>query len=336
MFTTDSRTENFLVAIGVKYEYINGVLLPGDFAPGWNTENIGRPVAVRDDAVLEYAALMEAGSAAPAPILCNTAEGFRVLDGVQRLSAAELQQTTRVAAYVVHTDSEDSLALIRVLANARLQGRAEPAEWTRRRAVEVLVVDRGLSPAEVAKMGGWKPADIKRLAEAIALQDRITHAGGPELPDAVLTELRPYIQGRTALEQAAEPVVGFLQTIKQSRISATDATPYIASFFSALPKSANPFRVYAARLEELHEDPEIKSRLTGRQSTELPKDVVLLRNLKAAETVLESIVTHGERVPNVDEFFRILDRLTRQLKEIAPNKKPRAARVPADMWSDKT
>lgn len=332
MFTTDSRTENFLTSMGVKFEYKNGLRLPEDFAKGWDTENIGRPVAVRDDAVLEYAALMESGSAAPAPILCETEHGLRVLDGVQRLSAAELQQSTRVAAYVVSTDSEDSLASIRVLANARMQGRAEPAEWTRRRAVEVLVVDRGMSPAEVAKMGGWKPADIKRIAEAIELQSRISLAGGPELSDAMLAELRPYLALPSTLEQASGPVTGFMQTLKQSRISVSDAADYIAAFFKPLARGSNPYKTYEARLEEFHEDPELKSRITGRQSTELAKDVVLLRTLKTAETVLEHILTHGERVPNVDEFFRILDRLTKKLKSIAPNKQPNSCIVPSDMW----
>jgi hypothetical protein len=335
MFTNDSRTENFLTAMGIKYEYRNGVKLPDDFAPGWNTENIGRPVAVREDAVLEYAALMEAGSAAPAPILVKTEEGFRVLDGVQRLSAAELQQTTRVSAYVVTTENEDSLAAIRVLANARMQGRAEPAEWTRRRAVEVLVVGRGMSAAEVAKMGGWKAADVKRIADAIELQSRICNVGGPELSDAMLAELRPYIDKGPILEQASLPVVGFMQTLKQSRMSATDAEPYIASFFSSLPKSSNPHKVFSDRLEELHEDPEIRSRITGRQCAELPKDVVLLRTLKTAETVLDHILTHGERVPNVDEFFRLINRIEQKLKSIAPNKTAQTVRVPADMWSDK-
>lgn len=335
MFTTDSRTENFLTAMGVKYEYVNGLLLPVDFAPGWNTDNIGRPVAIREDAVIEYATLMEAGSAAPAPILFRTDHGLRVLDGVQRLSAAELQQSTRVSAYVVATDSEDSLASIRVLANARMQGRAEPAEWTRRRAVEVLVCQRGMSATEVAKMGGWKPVDVKRIAEAIQLQNRISVAGGPELPDAMLAELRPHIEGRATLEQATEPVVGFLHTLKRSRIAVADAVQYIETFFSPLPSKANPYATYSDRLEELHDDPEIKSRLTGRQCTELPKDVVLLRTLKTAATVLDSILTHGERVNNIDEFFRIVDRLTGQLKSIAPNKKPTTARVPADMWRHK-
>lgn len=335
MFTTDSRTENFLTAMGVKFEYVNGILLPKDFASGWNTENIGRPVAVREDAVIEYAALMESGSAAPAPILYKSPDGYRVLDGVQRISAAELNQTTRISAYIVNTDSDDALAVIRVLANARMQGRAEPAEWTRRRAVEVLVVGRKMSHAEVAAMGGWKTSDVKRIADAIELQQRISNVGGPDLPDVLLNELKPYLDGRSLLEQATEPTVGFLQTLRQSRISASDATPYIEQFFAPMVKGANPYAALNERLADIHDDPEIKSRLTGRQCTELPKDVVLLRTLKTAETVLTSIITHGGRIPNIDEFFRLIDRIDRQLKSVAPNKKPQTARVPADLWSNK-
>jgi len=63
--------------------------------------------------------------------------------------------------------------------------------------------------------------------------------------------------------------------------------------------------------------------------------VVLLRTLKTAETVLDHILTHADRVPNVDEFFRIMDRITRKLKSIAPNKQQQEVRVPADMWSKK-
>lgn len=333
MFTTDSRTENFLIQLGVQFEYRNGLRLPDEFAIGWDTENIGRPVAIREEAVIEYATLMEAGSAAPAPIICETSKGFRVLDGVQRLSAAQLQQSTRISAYVVKTDSEDSLATIRVLANARMQGRAEPAEWTRRRAIEVLVIGRGMSHAEVAKMGGWKPSDVKRIAEAIELQTRIMNAGGPDFPDAMLTELRPFLETNELLEKAVIPITAFMQTIKQAKFSASDATDYIADFFAVLPKGANPHQVYKSRLETIHEDPEIISRTTGRQSTEVPKDVVLLRTLRMAETVSQQILTHGGKVTNVDEFFRLIDRITKTLKSIAPNQKPNTARVPADLWS---
>lgn len=333
MFTTDSRTEQFLTGLGVQFKYVNGALLPMDFVDGWSQDNIGRPVPVRDDAVIEYASLMEQGSAAPAPILHRTEHGLRVLDGIQRLSAAELNGTTRISAYIVDTESGDMLAAIRVLANARMQGRAEPAEWTRRRAVEVLVVDRGLAFCEVARMGGWKASDIERIAGAIELQRHITNVGGPDLPDAMLVELKPHLQGGI-LEKATEPVTGFLNTLKQARISVADAEPYVATFFEPIPKSASPFKTYAERLCTMHDDPEIKSRITGRQAGSISRDVVLLRELKSADTTLNAIMAHGDRVANVDEFFRIIDRITKKLRTLAPNQQARTARVPADLWSD--
>lgn len=335
MFTTDSRTENFLTTFGVKFTYTNGVLFPVDFVTGWDKENIGRPVAVREDAVIEYAALMEQGSAAPAPILHRTATGLRVLDGVQRLSAEALVGSTRISAYIVETDSEDMLAAVRVLANARMQGRAEPAEWTRRRAVEVLVVDRRLSCAEVAKMGGWKVADVQRIASAIQLQRRIESVGGPELPDVMLAVLDPYLQENNSLEQAAQPVTGLLHTLKKSRISAADAESYLSQFFKPLPRGSNPHKVLAERLQEIHDDPEMIARITGRQTAALPRDVVLLRELKSADTTLDGCLLAGDRIPNVDEFFRLVDRIKDKLRKLAPNKQPTTARVPADMWSRK-
>jgi len=46
-------------------------------------------------------------------------------------------------------------------------------------------------------------------------------------------------------------------------------------------------------------------------------------------------MTHGERVPNIDEFFRLLDRLTKKLKSMSANKKTKSPHVPSDLWSDK-
>ena len=323
MFTEDSRTENFLTQLGVKHSYRNGIRFPRDFATNWNTENIGRPVAVREDAVKEYAAQMVAGSAAPAPILVETPDGFRVLDGVQRLSAELLQKTTLISAYVVTTTSAQMLSVIRVIANPKLQGRAEPAEWSRRRAVEVLVVQDRMSPEEVASKGGWAVADIKRIAEAIELQSRIHSVGGPTLPDTMLGELRPYVEGNTVLEQASVPIVGFIQTLKTSKMSADDASTYIELFFEPLPKSCTPYKEYTKRLEALHDDPEIRSRITGRQGTELTRDIVLLRAMKSADNMLDRIMTHGDTITNIDEYHRISNSIAKKLKAIAITKKKR-------------
>lgn len=135
MFTKDSRTENFLTQMGVEFRYTNAIKF-SDLSKDWGERNLARPVPKRDEAIIEYASLMDSGSAAPAPILHKGPNGHEILDGVQRIAAAELAGYTNLAAYVVECDSLNVITAIRVLANARLQGRPEPPEWTRRRAVE--------------------------------------------------------------------------------------------------------------------------------------------------------------------------------------------------------
>jgi hypothetical protein len=85
MFTTDSRTETFLTQMGVSYQYTNTVSF-GSLRRGWENRNIARPTPQREQAIWEYALLMEQGSPAPAVILHETDKGLDVLDGVQRLS----------------------------------------------------------------------------------------------------------------------------------------------------------------------------------------------------------------------------------------------------------
>lgn len=331
MFTKDSRTENFLTSIGVEWKYRSGLKVQ-DLADDWHTENIGRPVPVRDDAVLEYATLMESGSSAPAPILLDGV--MSVLDGVQRICAAEMAESSLLSAYVVKTDSEDLVAMIRVMANARLQGRAEPAEWTRRQAVSVLVVERGMSTKEVSLLGGWKAPDIERLAECIRLQSRIEQAGGPSLPDRMLGVLHPHLSEGAPLEKAREPVTGMLHTLKAAQLSACDAKPFVDDFFEAVPARGNHHNIFGERLEALRDDPEIESRLTGRKASPLRRDVVLLRSLRAACTTLSEITQHGDEVTNVDEFLRLLSDMREKLIDMSPHlKQKERVGTPADLWS---
>jgi len=304
MFTKDSRTESFLGQMGVDFTYSNNVGV-GLLTPKWNEDNLARPKPVNDDAVLEYAALMERGSAAPAPMLLDTDNGYRVLDGVQRVSAAQCVGCTRLSAYLIKTDSDDTVDAIRVLANARLQGRAEPYEWTRRRAVEVLVVQRGMAAAEVALMGGWSAKEVEKLAEVIRCGVILETYGVPKLSDRMLRELGPFLPDN--IGPAKEPIVGFLNTLSQARLSAPDAKPFISEFFRPVSKASKAHTIYSQRLKAVHSDPEIEARRHGRASREIPKDVVLLRTLKTALTVAKDLVATGERVQNVEEFLHLLD-----------------------------
>lgn len=333
MFTKDSRTETFLAQMGVTFRYTNTLTL-ADLSPGWDQQNLARPVPKREEAVMEYATLMESGSPAPAPILCQTPRGYDVLDGVQRIAAAELAGFTRIsAAYVASSDSDKTLMAVRVLANARLQGRPEPPEWTRRRAVEILVVQQGLPIPEVAKMGGWRIPDVEKVARALDWGFKIRCLGGPEgLSDAMIETIAQHTT-QEELVKAPELTADFLNTLKQGQFSAADAEPFVAAFFQPIAKASKTHAVYKERLEEFKQDPEVVTRTLGRRGAAMRPDVNLRRLLKSAVTVLDEMAESNEPVPYIDEFFRLLNTLEDKLHRLTKkHKQPVRAETPADMW----
>ena len=326
MFTKDSRTENFLTSMGVDFKYTNNIAF-AQLSKDWKEKNLSRPVSVREDAVLEYAALMDSGSPAPAPILTSTEHGHDVLDGVQRLVAGEMNSYTKMSAYVVTCDNPDLVMAIRVLANARLQGRPEPPDWTKRRAVEVLIVQRGLSAVEVAKMGGWRAADLEKTARILGWQQTIREIGGPDNLSDAMTDV---IASKTTQEDIVkEPkvIAEFLTVLKASQLSAADSEPYVTDFFRPIPKINRAHHIYKERLELFKEDPEIITRITGRRITAMSHDVNLRRLLRAANTVLDEIAAANEPVPYADEFFQLLGQLRDKLHKVSKNKKPNPPKV---------
>ena len=329
MFTQDTRSEAFLTSIGVRYRYCDDLKLSG-LPANWETVNHGRPVSLREDAVLDYAALMEAKSPAPAVIVRELCDGtLTVLDGLQRLAAAREAGFTRFAAYVVTTDSDDLAEAIRVTANARLQGHAEAPEWTKRNAVQRLMIDRNMSAEDVAAIGGWRAADLKKLAKILDWGFQIRCIGGPQsLPDGVINRIAESTT-KDELRRAAKPIAGFLNTLDKGRFSTSDAEPYINEFFRAASKPS----VYDERLQEFVETEEVETRLHGRVSPGLSVGVKLRRSLRVALGILDVAIGDGEKVQYVDEFFRLTKQIDERLRKLAPHcKAADKPRVPADKW----
>lgn len=328
MFTKDSRTETFLTQMGVEFAYVSGITF-AKLAPTWNTKNLARPVAVRENAVAEYAALMEMGSPAPATILHATPNGYDVLDGVQRLSAAQLAGYSLFPAYVVQCESSAVVSAIRVIANARLQGHAEPPEWTRRRAVELLVIQGGMTAAEVARMGGWRATDIAELAKSMEWGFVIRAIGGPDLPDSI-SSLVAGVTSQEALRKNAKPAAEFLSLVKEAKLSAADAAPFIAEFFEGNPS----FKTLGERVEIFSQEPEIDTRLHGRRAGPMPPDVKLRSALKTALTILAEARAQSSEMPYIDEFFRLTKRINDQLHALAPrHRKAEKHDTPASMYA---
>ena len=330
MFTQDTRTQSFLASTGVQYRYDDDVKF-SRLPSGWKDTNHGRPVSIRDDAVIAYASLMEAKSPAPAVILREKADGtLEVLDGLQRLAAAEMSGFTRFAAYIVATDSDDLAEAIRVTANARLQGHAEAPEWTKRNAVQRLVVERGMSPEDVAAMGGWRASDLKRLAVVLDWGFQFRCIGGPEsLSDGIVSQIAE-VTTKEELRRASKPIASFLNTLAKGRFSASDAGPYIDDFFRPASKPS----AYDERLRDFAETEEVQTRLHGRSSPGLSVGVKLRRSLLAAIGILDEAVEEGEKVHYVDEFFRLTNQIEQRLRKLAPHcKAGEKPRVPADKWA---
>lgn len=329
MFTQDTRSETFLTSVGVRWRYCDDLKL-SDLPRGWKTINHARPVSLRDDAVIEYASLMEAKSPAPAVIVRETSDGIIVLDGMQRLAAAEEAGFTRYSAYIVTTDSDDLAEAIRVTANARLQGHAETPEWTKRNAVQRLIIERGMSPEDVSAMGGWRASDLRRLAEILDWGFQIRCIGGPQsLSDGIVSRVAASTT-KDELRRASKPIASFFNTLDKGRFSASDAEPYIDEFFRPASKPS----AYDERLQEFLETEEVETRLHGRVSPGMSVGVKLRRSLRTAIGILDAAISDGDKVQYVDEFFRLTNQIDERLRKLAPHcKAADKPRVPADKWA---
>lgn len=334
MFTPDTRTETFLTMMGVKWKYSNDLRWK-DLKPHWETFNLARPVAVRDKAVEQYAELYKAGSQPPAPILLRTTDWIDVLDGVQRLVMAQLCDATSFSGYCVDCDSPKVVLSIRLLANTRLQGHAEKPEWSRRQAVEKLVVDAGLSEKEVAAMGGWRVSDVATIANNIRWSRQIAKIGGPDnLSDTMLSEVIEAAKG-CDLSKASKPISKFLHLLQSSRMSSEDAQPYIESFFAPVTKESKAYDKYTERLASIEDAPEIQARIKGRRGVQLSSDVNLRRALRTCASILDDIISSGEELVYLDEFFGLVTQLHEKLHQMSSrHQKAKKVRVPADMYQE--
>jgi len=304
--------------MGVEFRYSNSITFE-KLVEDWDKTNMARPVPVREEAVFEYNSLMQAGSPAPSPILWKTDAGLEVLDGIQRLVAASMADSTQLSGYIVECDSIKTVTAIRVLANARLQGRQEPPEWTRKRAVEVLVLDQGLSLKEVARMGGWSVSQIKTTANVLKWHKLVESINGPTMTDSLLAVVASNTNP-TVVAKCAEPVANFFRLLKDGKFSTVDATPYVEEFFSGITDTNKPFGKLRKRFEQFNNNPEVVARIKGRKGAVMADDILLRRSLRAALTAIKNIQRKGDAVVHVEEFFQLTKKIDAGLHDLKKKK----------------
>jgi hypothetical protein len=328
MFTKDNREENFLTQFGVPWKYTNRVTWDM-LTPNWDAINWGRSRPKVEEAILEYAALMEIGSAAPAPILWAKKSGHDVLDGLQRLGAEQLMGATQFSAYLIQTDSSQLARAIRIFANLRLQGgHQDSAQWTLRQAIQLLIVEGQMSVEEVANMGGWKKHAVEKEQMICAWGFAIRKIGGPEqLSKGIIMNIDKSAH-MDDLTIAPEPIAEFCNDLKRGRFTNGDSGEYIDDFFDVNRKNRKTLhKQFTKNLLDFHSDPEIEIRLRGRQPKRLTAEVELIRALKAARTASnKAIASHGS-IPYMEEAFQIWNQVDKNLKAIEQKSKKVAAKV---------
>ena len=321
MFTKDSRTENLLTQFGVAWRYSNAVSF-AQLAPNWQRANFGRSAPRVQAAVEEYAARMESGSPAPAPILNETNPlGLEVLDGVQRLLAAEQRGSTEFSGYIIETDSPKLARKIRVLANHLLAGHPENEEWTLAHAVQLLIIEDGMTPQELHDATKWSIRQIENEQKVIETGFRIRCAGGPEqLPKGILLNVEKHAKAED-ITAGNKPVIEFLGDLKRGRFGNGESEPMIADFFDVRRGDAKKmYPQFEKRLKSFRELPEVSARLEGRKRSSLAPDVKLLATLRSALTVANEVLANHESVPYLEEHFHIWNQVRDALTAIGKKK----------------
>jgi hypothetical protein len=304
--------------------------------PNWQT-NPARPKALNDDAIEHYASLMENGSPPPGPILrkvmTDGSAQYDVADGVQRITAlVDYLKVNEFYAYVYETDSEDLAATIRMLANVVLQGHPEPVQWTKRQAIERLVIERGMSMEELAHHSGWKVPDLRKLHTVLTWGFAIRVAGGPTggpkegLGDGIVLAIAENAKMED-LTLAPKPIGAFCHDLKKGKFTngsgMNSAIPYIKQFFSGIDrkKSAKPrHKQFERKHQEFRRNKEVETRLEGRRASRRSAEGQLRHAIKTCVTVTGELANSGASVPYMEEFFQLWNQVEKNLKALAKNK----------------
>lgn len=324
MFCKDSRAEQVLNRFGLDFKFTNK-LTQEMLRPGWAQRNLGRSQALLEDAVNDYGQLMLAGSPAPAPIVSLKPDALHnVLDGIQRLSAFFVIGGVEAAAYIVTTDSERAERQLRVLANYLLSGYQESVDWTRRNAVEQLVIqDNGTVEELAAITPGWSVTGLRKLEARLRTGFALRQIAPDldRLSEGKVDMVAACIPDPELLKKAGKPISDFMRAV-DTKWDNDEAEEVIFDFFDGVPKKGLHSH-FATKLSKFLADPDVQTRMEGRKPSRQAAGTKLAKHIKSAIRVAQEMVDRGERPLHVDEFRRLdnnLKKLLDRLHRLKPSK----------------
>lgn len=323
-FAQDSQTENWLKQRGVPFTYRTNLRLK-ELVPNWETVNQGRPDgASKDETLIEkYMFSMREGAIFPAPIVARAADGLECLDGIQRLSAAALNDQTIFNAYEILSDNPSLRASIRVCANSILNGTSPSIDWTISRIVDILHDQYKMSPMDCAVWSGVSPEKINqeisaRLGAAWMESHGINIARKPANQKgfrAVFAEVfSPTMRER--LKRELPEIVGQIQDMKANNNEAEELIRTATDFKPR--KDMDLGLQLRERWQEVISRPDIKARIGGRRKRHPVEHVKMA--LAAAVTIMQRAVDddqHADEEQSID-IVQFTDQIKHLARKIVP------------------
>lgn len=207
-WTTDSRAEDVLEELGIRYD--RRTIQLGEINWRKTDKNCGRlgfyGKPVSEDNIEDYAQAMLKGDRFPSPIAANTAEGIVIPAGVHRTKAAIKAGATEIVAYVFDCQLDYHLRMVAILTN-----RKEGVRVTQAEAMEYaidLVTNYSMLPKDVAKLVGVNLSTLDNRLRVARLRRQLVEAGHrTSLSDSHLrhiTRLQNNIKVLTATVKAIE------------------------------------------------------------------------------------------------------------------------------------
>lgn len=323
-FTEDHRTENWLKLRGVKYEYREQMRYD-ELAPNWNIINQGRPDAVPQDASLidKYASAMDQGAIFPSPIIAKIVGGYEVLDGCQRLCAAQKCGQSIFNAYIIRSDNPSIRASVRVCANSVLNGTSPSQEWTIAKVVDVLFEQYNLGIVDCSQ---WSGQPVEKIEIEIASRDgarwlRVWDVDTKIKPAnqkgflAAFSRLAP-MNDRAKLTEELPDLVRKLQDCKANN---DEAIKLLEECLSVSRVRGTDLRVAVRKqIDEVMGRPEIQSRLSSKRTMH-PVDNAL-RGMAAAITTLRATSrgNHHADKKQSEQLLLMLEEARKLSQKIVP------------------
>jgi hypothetical protein len=329
-FTEDSRLENWLKLRGVKYEYREQMRFD-QLDSNWFSVNQGRPDSVpKDEALIEkYASAMDQGAIFPSPIIAKSVTGYEVLDGCQRLCAAELCGQTMFNAYIVKSDNPSIRASIRICANSVLNGTAPSQDWTVGKIVDVLYEQYNFSAVDCSQ---WSGQPVKKIEVEIASRDaarwlRVQGVDTTVKPANQKAFLAAFSKSFPLLDRAklTRELPGLVKQLQSVKANNDEAVHLLEECAKVDRSTKAPLEMQVRnRIIEVMGRPEIQARMSGPRTLHPIDNVV--RGLASALTTMRT-AARGEHHADPKQAEQILMLL-------AESRKLAKRIVPRELWPE--